>query len=35
LKENNSTENPNIKLLKAIKQDYNSRMKNNDLKYEN
>jgi len=35
LKEISSTENPSTKLLKAIKQDYNSRMKNNNLKYEN
>ena len=35
LKEISNTENPNTKLLKAIKQDYNSRMKNNNLKYEN
>jgi len=35
LKEISSTENPKNKLLKAIKQDYNSRMKNNNLKYEN
>ncbi|MBC8510461.1 MAG: sulfatase-like hydrolase/transferase [Cryomorphaceae bacterium] len=35
LKEISSKENPNTKLLKAIKQDYNSRMKNNNLKYEN
>ena len=35
LKEISNKENPNIYLLKAIKQDYNSRMKNNNLKYEN
>ena len=35
LKEISKTENPNTKLLKAIKQDYNFRMKNNKLKYEN
>ena len=35
LKEISNTENPNTELLKAIKQDYNSRMKNNNLKYEN
>jgi glucan phosphoethanolaminetransferase (alkaline phosphatase superfamily) len=35
LKENSKTENPNTKLLKAIKQDYNFRMRNNSLKYEN
>ena len=35
LQENSNTENPNTKLLKAIKQDYNYRMKNNKLKYEN
>ena len=35
LKEKSNIENPNIFLLKAIKQDYNSRMKNNNLKYEN
>ena len=35
LKEISSTENPNTKLLKAIKQDYNFRMKTNNLKYEN
>ena len=34
-KENSTKENPNTKLLKAIKQDYNYRMKNNKLKYEN
>ena len=35
LKENSAVENPNSKLLKAIKQEYNSRMENNNLKYEN
>ncbi|MBT5090629.1 MAG: LTA synthase family protein, partial [Flavobacteriales bacterium] len=35
LKEISNTEKSNIKLLKAIKQDYNFRMKNNNLKYEN
>jgi len=35
LKEIINQENPNTKLLKAIKQNYNSRMKNNNLKYEN
>ena len=35
MKEIRDIENPNTKLLKAIKQDYNSRMKNNKLKYEN
>ena len=35
LKEISNTENPNTKLLKAIKQDYNFRMRNNNLKYEN
>ena len=35
LKENSAVENPNSKLLKAIKQEYNSRMENNNLKHEN
>ena len=35
LKVKSNKENPNIYLLKAIKQDYNFRMKNNNLKYEN
>jgi len=35
LKEISNTENTSTKLLKAIKQDYNFRMKNNNLKYEN
>ena len=35
LKENSNTENHNTKLLKAIKQDYNSRMRENNLTYEN
>ena len=35
LKEISNTEIPNTKLLKAIKQDYNFRMNNNNLKYEN
>ena len=35
LNQQTSTSPKNIKLLKGIKQDYNSRMKNNNLTYEN
>ena len=35
MKEETSSDIKNIELLKAIKQDYNFRMKNNNLRYEN